>query len=93
MHSQDKPSIQVFVKDGDRKFNKESRSEKMAKKEYMPLLENIASEAWSSQEKFRVESQRGLIHRTRLAFALKVYVVTSAKAVPAAPRTQFPRFP
>ena len=44
---------------------KKVRSEKMAKKEYMPLLENITPEAWSSQEKFRVESQRGLIHRTR----------------------------
>lgn len=63
----------------------------MAIKEYMALLENIAS--WSSQEKFRVKSQRGLIHRTRLASAFKVYVVTSVKAVSAAPRRLFPRFP
>lgn len=63
----------------------------MTKKEYMPLLENITFEAWSSQEKFRVVSQKGIIHRTRLAFAFKVYVVTSGKAVPAASSTQFPK--
>lgn len=51
--------------------NKESGPEMMAIKEYMALLENIASKAWSSQEKFRVKSQRGLIHRTRLAFVSK----------------------
>ena len=33
----------VFVNDGDRKLNKESGSEKMAKKEYKPPLENTVS--------------------------------------------------
>lgn len=63
----------------------------MTKKEYMQLLENITSEAWSSQKKFRVVSQKGIIHRTRLAFAFKVYVVTSGKAVPAASKHTVPK--
>lgn len=34
-----------------------------------------------------MESQRELIHRKMLAFAFKVYVVSSVKAIPATPRT------